>query len=521
MIRARVLAVLALPLGVALVALAHGCGGSAATPAAADAGAGDATPVGDGGLATDASGDTQGSQGDAAAAACSPSVIAANLVAARTNIKHVVIINQENRSFDTYFGTYPGADGIPMDGGVPSICVTDPATGTCVVPYHDTHDSNAGGPHSAAAFGSCYADGGLNGFIGSAEGKGNPKQHQCDAGDVDPNCLYGTTTDVMGYHTDGEIPNYWAYAKQFVLQDHMFEPVASYSLPDHLYMVSGWSATCTPANNPLGCMSDLDNPGGEHSGKPEYAWTDVTYLLHKNGVSWNYFVASGDEPDCADGAMTCTPAGQGYLKPGFWNVLPWFDDVKANNEVGNVLDTTQFYTNVAAGKLAGVTWLIPSAALSEHPPNLITRGQAYVTEIINLLMKSPFWSSTAIFLTWDDWGGFYDHVRPVPVDNNGYGFRVPGLVISPWAKAGFIDKQVLSQDAYLKFIEALFTNGEGLDGGNGGRPDNRPSYREGESQLGDLLCDFDFTQAPIAPMVLDPCPAGVDTVYSASGPCQP
>jgi phospholipase C len=361
----------------------------------------------------------------------------------------------------------------------------------------------------------------MNGFIASAEGKGNPKIHECDAGDVDPNCIYGTTTDVMGYHTGGEIPNYWAYAKQFVLQDHMFEPVASYSLPDHLYMVSAWSATCIPASDPTGCVTDLDDPGGEHSGKPEYPWTDVTYLLHKNGVSWNYFVASGDEPDCEDGAMTCAPVPQNYLKPGFWNVLPWFDDVKADNEVGNVLDTNVFYTNIAAGNLAQVTWLIPSAPLSEHPPALLTRGQAYVTEVINEIMKSPFWSSTVIFLTWDDWGGFYDHVVPVPVDKNGYGIRVPAMVISPWVKPGLIDKQVLSHDAYLKFIEDLYTSGEGLDGGNGGRPDNRPSYREGEPELGDLLCDFDFSQQPIAPLVLQPCPAGVDTIYGEAGACQP
>jgi phospholipase C len=508
------------PIALGLFALVHGCGGSTtgAPSSQNDASMGG----GDGNVAPDAPGDSPSTQGDGGVgSSCSPSVIATNLAAARAAIKHVVIINQENRSFDEYFGTYPGADGIPMDGGVPSVCVPDPDTGKCVAPYHNMNDLNNGGPHTAPAFATCVGDGGMSGFIASAEGKGNPKIHECDAGDIDPNCQYGTTTDVMGYHTDGEIPNYWAYAKQFVLQDHMFEPVASYSLPDHLYMVSGWSATCTPASDPTGCVTDLNDPGGEHSGKPEYAWTDVTYLLHKNNVSWNYFVASGNEPDCEDGAMTCTPVPQNYLKPGFWNVLPWFDDVKADDEVGNVLDTNVFYTNVAAGKLAAVTWLIPSAPLSEHPPALLTRGQAYVTEIINDIMKSPFWSSTVIFLTWDDWGGFYDHVVPVSVDDNGYGIRVPGLVISPWVKPGLIDKQVLSHDAYLKFIEDLYTNGEGLDGGNGGRADNRPSYREGEPQLGDLLCDFDFSQQPIAPLVLQPCPAGVDTIYGEAGACQP
>jgi phospholipase C len=501
-----------------VVLAAHGCGTQRSTTAEPTGG--------DGGKDATAAGDVTTTDSEAPPAPdggsppCTPQVIAANLAAARTTIQHVVIINQENRSFDSYFGTFPGADGIPMDGGVPTVCVNDPKTGKCVAPYHDLSDENSGGPHTLQAFSECYADGGMNGFIASAEGNGKGMQHQCDAGDIDPNCLYGTTTDVMGYHTAGEIPNYWTYAQSFVLQDHMFEPVHSYSLPDHLYMVSAWSATCTPADNPLGCVTDLDDPGNEHSGKPEYAWTDITYLLHKSGVSWNYFVAAGDEPDCEDGAMTCTPVPQNYKKPGFWNVLPWFDDVKADNEVGNVLDTNLFYQNIAAGKLATITWLIPSAPLSEHPPALLTRGQAYVTDIINRVMQSPFWDSTVIFLTWDDWGGFYDHVPPVSVDANGYGFRVPGMTISPWAKAGTIDHQTLSHDAYLKFIEDVFLNGEQLDGGNGGRPDNRPTNREGAPELGNLLCEFDFMQAPIAPIMLNPCPPNMDTQYSdAGGPC--
>jgi phospholipase C len=216
------------------------------------------------------------------------------------------------------------------------------------------------------------------------------------------------------------------------------------------------------------------------------------------------------------------PHPQAFSKPGFWNVLPWFDDVKADDEVGNVLDTNDFYTNVGMGKLAAVTWLIPSDALSEHPPNLLTRGQAYVTEIINEIMQSEFWSSTVIFLTWDDWGGFYDHVVPTPVDQNGYGIRVPGIAISPWVKPGMIDHQILSHDAYLKFIEDVFMNGEQLDGGNGGRPDSRPTNREGATELGDLLCEFDFSETPLSTMVQNPCPTGVDTIYSdAGGPCQP
>ena len=268
----------------------------------------------------------------------------------------------------------------------------------------------------------------------------------------------------------------------------MFEPVASYSLPDHLFMVSGWSATCTPASDPTGCVSDLDNPGnGAHVGTscakpeppdPEYAWTDVTYLLHKSDVSWRFYLASGTEPDCEDGAMTCDAGTQHYLNPGFWNVLPWFDDVKADNEVGNVTDTTQFFTDLQGGKLAAVNWIIPSDELSEHPTNLVSTGQAYVTTIINAVMQSPFWDSTVIFVTWDDWGGFYDHLAPPSVDQNGYGLRVPAITISPWVKPGVVDHQVYSHDAYLRFIEDIFVGGARLDPESDGRPDNRPTVRE-------------------------------------------
>ncbi len=118
-------------------------------------------------------------------------------------------------------------------------------------------------------------------------------------------------------------------------------------------------------------------------------------------------------------------------------------------------------------------------------------------------MQGPEWNSTAIFLAWDDWGGFYDHVVPPKIDENGYGLRVPGLVISPYAKTGYIDHQTLSFDAYLKFIEDDFLNSQRIDPQTDGRPDPRPT-RSGErpAKLGDLVSDFDFTQTPRQPLVL-------------------
>ena len=121
-------------------------------------------------------------------------------------------------------------------------------------------------------------------------------------------------------------------------------------------------------------------------------------------------------------------------------------------------------------------------------------------------MQSPNWSSTAIFLAWDDWGGFYDHVVPPTVDGNGYGFRVPALVISPYAKKGYIDHQTLSFDAYLKFIENDFLGGQRLNPKTDGRPDRRPNVRENAKNLGDLGNDFNFNQSPRPPMFLSTNP---------------
>jgi phospholipase C len=132
----------------------------------------------------------------------------------------------------------------------------------------------------------------------------------------------------------------------------------------------------------------------------------------------------------------------------------------------------------------------------------VSAGQSYVTALINAVMKGPNWKDCAIFLSWDDWGGFYDHVVPVKVDVNGYGLRVPGLVISPYARFGFIDHQTLSFDAYVKFIEDDFLGGQRLDPRTDGRPDPRPGVREDQAQLGDLTKDFDFRQRPRSPIIL-------------------
>jgi len=261
----------------------------------------------------------------------------------------------------------------------------------------------------------------------------------------------------------------------------------------------------------MSCISAIEGPPDPRKEIKFYAeyslpWTDITYMLHKYGVSWRYYVFEGNEPDCDDDeAMTCAPVKQGPKTPGIWNPLVDFLDVKEDGQMGNVQSLTNFYTavhNQSECGLPDVSWISPNSKVSEHPPALVSNGQAYVTTLINSIMRSPCWGSTAIFLSWDDWGGFYDHVVPPVIDGNGYGFRVPGLVISPYARAGYIDHQQLSHDAYLKFIEDDFLNGQRLNPATDGRPDSRPDVREEAVGLGSLESDFDFNQSPRPALVL-------------------
>jgi phospholipase C len=427
-------------------------------------------------------------------------------------IQHVIVIMQENVSFDRYFGIYPGADGIPMQDGKPSVCVPDRAHGGCVRPFPDHLDVNGSGPHDAAAARGDVDGGKMDGFVAAVEA---PVPACKDS--TNPICGYGLSfsrrhpNSVMAYLTGTDLPNYWSYAKNFVLQDHMFEPNASWSLPAHLFQVSEWSAACAD-HSPSSCVNALDTPGvsvpdgnplQRQPKGPIYAWTDLTYLLHKKHVNWGWYVVSGTEPDCAnDAALSCLPKHQDAQTPGIWNPLPYFDTVKSDGQLKNIQSVSRFYDAASKGTLPAVSWVLPSGAVSEHWPAKVSDGVAYVTSLVNAVMRGPDWDSTAIFVAWDDWGGLYDHVVPPTVDQNGYGLRVPGLVISPYAKHGYVDHQTLSFDAYAKFIEDDFLGGQRLDPRTDGRPDPRPSVRENEKILGDLANDFDFNQSPQPPTIL-------------------
>ena len=371
-------------------------------------------------------------------------------------IKHVVVIMQENRSFDSYFGTFPGADGIPTRHGRFTVCVPDPARHGCDLPYHDRALVNLGAKHNGPAAISDIDGGRMDGFVAEAQ---RTTGHR--------------STDVLGYHDSREIPNYWTYARDYVLQDHMFEPNASWSLPAHLFTVSEWSATCSSLR-PSSCHNDDEkgNGGERWGGSPYtdldpviyrhlngrsasveravrqrerrqpwlpgvprstvYAWTDMTYLLHQHRVSWAYYVSPGVEPDCADDAALCRmQVRQRSDTPGIWNPLPNFETVAADGQLGRIQSVTKFFGAARGGTLPAVSWIVPNQYESEHAPGLVSDGQSYVTSLINAIMRGPDWASTAIFLTWDDWGGFYDHVAPPRVDRNGTGCACPDSSSAP------------------------------------------------------------------------------------------
>jgi phospholipase C len=421
-------------------------------------------------------------------------------------LDHLIFIVQENRSFDHYFGTFPGANGV-MNNGKISVCIPDPVLGHCARPYHNPRLVHIGAPHGRPEAIIDINGGKMNGFI-----RALPRADRWCVDRFSPKCagLVGPDgqPDVMGYHDDREIANYWTYAKDFVIQDRMFAPVDSWTLPSHLFLVSGWSALCSDPNDPMSCRSNvfLEGPGQQHAygTPPIYAWTDITFLLHQAGVSWAYYVGPGTclDPPCPK------PIAPGRGTPSGKNPLPGFTTVVEDGQLSNIRTHGDYLRAARTGTLPSLSWLVPARRRSEHPSSegTIRSGQAYVTRMINAAMRGPHWGSTAIFLTWDDWGGFYDHVVPPKVDENGYGLRVPGLVISPYAKRGYIDHQVLSFDAYLKLIEDRFLGGQRLDPATDGRPDSRPTVRETVPILGDLRKEFDFSQEPRPPLILDPTP---------------
>ena len=448
------------------------------------------------------------------------------MAAGGTPIEHVVIIMQENRSFDTYFGTFPNANGFLAGTCVP-LDPANPGMG-CIIPFHDRHDLNAGGPHGAPTAKIDIDDGitfaKMDGFVYAqatavsgcviARGQKVIPQYcnQSPAGVA--------RHDAVGYHTDAEIPNYWSYARHFVLQDQMYEGVRGFSTDAHLDLTSEWSANCKTKGVLSTCRSTL---AAAAPGLNTYPWVNLFQLLDINNVNWKYYLGTGTEPDCEDGEMTCEPQEQSSGLESFWNPAPgftWVQQKGAAYLASHNPQIDQFLVDIKNGVLPQVSWVVPADSFSEHPGNGITAGMEYVTSLVNAVMQSPYWQNTVIYVTWDDWGGFYDHVVPPIVDRNGskttpvqgFGLRVPGLMISAYAKPGKIDHSVLSFDSYATLIENLFLARTRLDPVAMGQPDARPDVRDSltsvtfmdgtTAPIGDLLDEFDFRRTPLPPLVL-------------------
>ncbi|GIV01141.1 MAG: hypothetical protein KatS3mg014_2756 [Actinomycetota bacterium] len=428
---------------------------------------------------------------------------------AREKIKHLIFIVQENRSFDHYFGIYPGADGIPMTkDGKPKPCIPDPVLGHCVHPYRSHQQLFKGGPHAQRHSRWDVHEGAMDGFVRTLVRVRRPcALHRDDPG-LRPlprargaNPTSWPTSGARRSPTTG--PTRITSCSRTTCSRRRTRG----RCPAHLFLVSAWAARCEDPRDPMSCSSNLElaeeaDLQRQGEDRPIWAWTDITYLLHEAGVSWAYYV--GDDTcffDCP------TPGEEDRRTVTQQNPLPWFTTVRETGQLGNIKPHSEYFRAAREGTLPTVSWVVPYLGAGEHPANgePIWKGMRHVTRIINAAMSGPDWNSTAIFLTWDDWGGFYDHVPPPPrVDANGYGIRVPGLLISPWARPGMIDHQVLSFDAYLKLIEDLFLGGERLDPATMSRPDARPTVREEVPILGNLLREFDFTQDP--PPAADPRP---------------
>lgn len=361
----------------------------------------------------------------------SQSVHAQKASVATTPIKHVVIVMLENHTFDNFFGTFPGANGYSKLQHASNPIVVDLG-----------HD----GPTARAAI---------------------------DGGKLD-----GFSPHGMIQYNQSDIPNYWSYAQHFGLGDNFFTSDATSSTPNHINMIAAQSGGvdgtlgngCKSPQNMV--LNSLTTGGNGYWSYTCYNIPNIPQKLDSAGISWRYY--------------SSTP---------IWNA-PYFIKPLYTTDAQNIIpDSSQFVKDVKAGKIATVSWITPTGTQTDHPPVATLGAQNYVTSIANALMQSSYWNDTALFVTWDDWGGFYDHVPPPALDGRGLGLRVPLLVISPYAKPGYISHAQGEFSSFVRFIETNFNLP------NLGQRDSLPL-----TQVSDLMDFFNFSQAPLAPLILSQLP---------------
>jgi phospholipase C len=387
---------------------------------------------------------------------------------ATTPIQHIVFIVKENRTFDSYFGAFPGVNGTTT--GKVRVNGSDHT-----IPLNSLPDSSPNYCHEWGCAHVAYNNGLMDNF-----NKG-------------PGC---TTAPYLCYAEANAslIPNYWALAGHFVLNDNTYSSLEGASYANHLYTVAGGSgpdqphsaidnpqlANGAPGNTSWGC----DAPKGETTKlldgqkvAPCFTYTTLADELEAAGVPWKFYAPQSTEP--------------GYV----WNTLDGFSPIRNTNLwTQRVVPWQNITTDAQNNTLPAFSWVTAPKQYSDHPPASSCTSENWTVNIINAIEQSPAWSSTAIFLTWDDWGGFYDHVVPPVIDGLGYGFRVPFMVISPYAYAktnaqsnAHVDHTMLEFSSVLRFAEQNF---------------NLPSLQRRDATAGDLMKDFDFSQVHEQPLIL-------------------
>jgi phospholipase C len=369
----------------------------------------------------------------------------------KTPIEHFLFLMQENHSFDNYFGTYPGADGHP-DG----VCMPrDPTSRKfkeCVRPFRLGNRAVVDLEHKESIHLDQYRNGRMDGFVWAFSREG--KRHGGLA---------------MGYYDDRDIPYYWNVADEYVLFDRFFSSARGGSVINHMYWVTG-------------------APGiqGKRDAIPPGGWGNLPTIfdrLEEAGISWKFYVQNYDPKITFRTAQDSDRAAQVVWVP-LLGYARYVDDPKLSR---HIVDLEEYYADLKRGTLPAVAFMVPSGA-SEHPPGSIKAGERFVRTLVTELMASRYWKSSAFMWSYDDWGGWYDHVPPPRVDERGYGFRVPTLLVSAWAKRGYVDSTTLDYTSALKFIEENW----------GVRP-----LASRDAKAKSFMGAFDFERGPRPPIFLD------------------
>jgi phospholipase C len=365
-----------------------------------------------------------------------------NSAQTKTPIEHIVTILQENHSFDNYFGTYPGANGLPAGVSMP-VDPNNPGAGS-VTPWHLGNTTLTDLSHSLATFRDQYNNGKMDSFISALNQRNQDGRLS------------------MGYYDGRDIPYYWNLADHYVLFDQFFSSASDGSFANHMYWVAG--------------IPPIVDHGQSLADKLANVPTIFDHL-QQAGVSWKFYVQNYDP--------TITYRDMGSVGNRESQVI-WVPLLNIDRFIDNpvlashIVDLSQYFADLESGNLPAVSYIVPSGA-SEHPPSSLLSGQKFIKNVIQELMRSSAWNSSAFLLAYDDWGGWYDHVKPPQVDDYGYGLRVPALLISPYAKEGYIDNTQLDFTSILKFIEVNW----GVD-----------SLSDRDAAANNFLTAFDFTQAP-------------------------